>query len=150
MNEQLGVPSRSCPARSAVPPRRHALSREQRRSDHARDLALGLRFPVRPARGARTARALARRADWPGRGFGALFFGLFFVLYNIALGYTTAARASLALSTLPLQTMIVGALLGIEPLSARKCAGVAIAMGGVLAALGSGLAGRRPGRGGAS
>jgi drug/metabolite transporter (DMT)-like permease len=86
------------------------------------------------------------RADWPGvAALGLCFFGLFFIFYNIALGYTTAARASLALSTLPLQTMVVGALLGIEPLSARKCAGVAIAMGGVLAALGSGLAQAPPG-----
>jgi drug/metabolite transporter (DMT)-like permease len=86
------------------------------------------------------------RADWPGvAALGLCFFGLFFVLYNIALGYTTAARASLALSTLPLQTMVVGALLGIEPLSARKSAGVALAMGGVLAALGSGLAAAPPG-----
>jgi EamA-like transporter family len=91
--------------------------------------------------------ALALRVRWPGRAewpgvaaLGLSFFGLFFVFYNIALGYTTAARASLALATLPLQTMIVGALFGIEPLSARKTAGVAIAMGGVLAALGSGLA----------
>jgi drug/metabolite transporter (DMT)-like permease len=91
--------------------------------------------------------ALALRVRWPERAewpavaaLGLGFFGLFFVLYNIALGYTTAARASLALATLPLQTMIVGALFGIEPLSARKTAGVAIAMGGVLAALGSGLA----------
>ncbi|MGB6703862.1 MAG: DMT family transporter, partial [Pseudolabrys sp.] len=54
---------------------------------------------------------------------GLCFFGLFFVLYNIAVSYTTAARASLALSTLPLQTMIVGALLGIEPLTGRKTMG---------------------------
>lgn len=81
-----------------------------------------------------------RRADWPGvAALGLSFFGLFFVLYNLAVGYTTAARASLALSTLPLQTMLVGALLGIEPLSARKSAGVALAMLGVFAALASGL-----------
>ena len=67
------------------------------------------------------------------------YFGLFFVLYNIAMSYTTAARASLALSTLPLQTMVVGALLGIEALTARKTAGVLVAMCGVLAALSSGL-----------
>jgi drug/metabolite transporter (DMT)-like permease len=67
------------------------------------------------------------------------YFGLFFVLYNVAISYTTAARASLALSTLPLQTMIVGALLGIEPLSRRKILGVLIAMSGVFAALASGL-----------
>jgi drug/metabolite transporter (DMT)-like permease len=80
------------------------------------------------------------RRDWPAiAGLGLCFFGLFFVLYNIAMAYTTAARASLALSTLPLQTMVAGALLGIEPLTARKSIGVAIAVLGVFAALASGL-----------
>ena len=37
--------------------------------------------------------------------------------------------------------MLVGALLGIEPLSVRKSLGVAIAMLGVFAALASGLVG---------
>ena len=61
------------------------------------------------------------RSDWLAvAALGLCFFGLFFVLYNIAVSYTTAARASLALSTLPLQTMVVGALLGIEPLTERK------------------------------
>ena len=78
--------------------------------------------------------------DWPAiAGLGICFFGLFFILYNIAVGYTTAARASLALSTLPLQTMLIGALLGSEPLTARKSAGVGIAILGVLAALASGI-----------
>jgi drug/metabolite transporter (DMT)-like permease len=91
--------------------------------------------------------ALLLRAKWPKRSdlpavaaLGLCFFGMFFVLYNIAVGYTTAARASLALSTLPLQTMVVGALLGIEPLTMRKSLGVGIAVLGVLGALGSGLA----------
>jgi drug/metabolite transporter (DMT)-like permease len=80
------------------------------------------------------------RCDWlPVAGLGICYFGLFFVLYNIAMSYTTAARASLALSTLPLQTMVVGALLGIEALTARKTAGVLIAMGGVFIALASDL-----------
>jgi drug/metabolite transporter (DMT)-like permease len=51
---------------------------------------------------------------------GICFFGLFFILYNIAISYTTAARASLALATLPLHTMVVGALLGVERLTARR------------------------------
>src|SRR5262245_52264726 len=81
------------------------------------------------------------RRDWPAVALlGIGFYGLFFVLYNIAMGYTTAARASLALSTLPLQTMVVGALLGIEPLTVRKSLGVCIAILGVVAALASGLA----------
>jgi drug/metabolite transporter (DMT)-like permease len=86
------------------------------------------------------------RADWPGvAALGLAFFGLFFILYNIAVGYTTAARASLALSTLPLQTMLVGALLGLEPLTARKALGVGIAVLGVAGALASGLAAAPPG-----
>ena len=81
-----------------------------------------------------------KRSDWPAvAALGIGFFGLFFILYNIAVGYTTAARASLALSTLPLQTMLVGAVLGVEPLTRRKSIGVAIAIAGVFAALASGL-----------
>lgn len=80
------------------------------------------------------------RRDWPAVvALGVAFFGLFFVFYNIAVAFTTAARASLALSTLPLQTMLVGAFLGIEPLTKRKSFGVAIAMVGVFVALASGL-----------
>jgi drug/metabolite transporter (DMT)-like permease len=87
-----------------------------------------------------------KRSDWPAvAALGVCFFGAFFILYNIAVGYTTAARASLALSTLPLQTMLVGALLGAELLTWRKSAGVAIAMLGVLAALASGLMAAPPG-----
>ena len=80
------------------------------------------------------------RRDWSAVAIlGVCFFGLFFVLYNIAIGFTTAARASLALATLPLHTMVVGALLGIEPLTKRKSIGVSIAVLGVIAALASGL-----------
>lgn len=72
---------------------------------------------------------------------GICFFGFFFILYNVAVSYTTAARASLALATLPLQTMVVGALLGVEPLTKWKTTGVCIAVFGVVAALGSGVSG---------
>ena len=96
--------------------------------------------------------ALLLRVRWPrGRdrlgvaALGLAFFGLFFILYNIAISYTTAARASLALSTLPLQTMLVGGVLGVEPLTWRKSLGVVIAMLGVVAALASGLAAAPPG-----
>ena len=40
------------------------------------------------------------------------FFAAFFVVYNLALSFTTAARGALALSTLPLLTMLVAAALG--------------------------------------
>lgn len=96
--------------------------------------------------------ALLLRVKWPPpgdrlrvAGLGALFFGLFFIFYNVAVGYTTAARASLALATLPLQTMVGGALLGIERLTARKSAGVVIAILGTCAALAAGLGEAPPG-----
>lgn len=95
-------------------------------------LMLGVRWPQRP--------------DWPAvAGLGICFFSLFFILYNIAVSYTTAARASLALATLPLHTMVVGALLGVERLTARKMMGVGIAVLGVAAALAAGLAQSPPG-----
>jgi len=91
--------------------------------------------------------ALLTKVRWPQRRdllpvavLGLCFFGLFFILYNVAIGYTTAARASLALATLPLQTMVVAALLGAEPLTVRKTAGVCIAVFGAVAALAAGLA----------
>jgi drug/metabolite transporter (DMT)-like permease len=87
-----------------------------------------------------------KRQDWPAvAALGFAFFGVFFVLYNIAMSYTTAARASLALATLPLYTMVVGALLGIEPLTKRKSIGVGIAVLGVFAALATGLSAAPPG-----
>ena len=86
-----------------------------------------------------------KRRDWPTvAALGIAFFGLFFIFYNIAVGYTTAARASLALATLPLQTMLVGAVLGAEPLTMRKSTGVLIAVLGVFAALASGLSAAPP------
>lgn len=86
------------------------------------------------------------RHDWAAVAvLGLCFFGLFFVLYNIAIGFTTAARASLALATLPLHTMVVGVLLGIEPLTLRKSTGVGVAVLGVIAALASGLSSAPPG-----
>jgi drug/metabolite transporter (DMT)-like permease len=71
---------------------------------------------------------------------GLLFFGLFPVLFNASLALTTAARGALALSTLPLLTMLTAALLGVERLSRRKSVGVFIAMTGVATALVLGLA----------
>jgi drug/metabolite transporter (DMT)-like permease len=91
--------------------------------------------------------ALAFRSRWPKRrdwigvaGLGILFFGIFMALFNLSLRYTTAARGALALSTLPLLTMVVGAALRIEPLTARKTIGVLVAMAGVAFALAAGLA----------
>jgi drug/metabolite transporter (DMT)-like permease len=84
--------------------------------------------------------------DWPAvAGLGVLFFALFPLLFNASLIFTTAARGALALSTLPLLTMVVGAALGSEALTARKSLGVVIAMFGVAIALLSSLTSAPPG-----
>jgi len=70
---------------------------------------------------------------------GVLFFSIFFVFYNLALSFTTAARGSLALSCLPLTTMVVAWLFKKEQFTTRKVAGVCIAIGGVAMALWAGL-----------
>jgi drug/metabolite transporter (DMT)-like permease len=86
------------------------------------------------------------RRDWPGvAGLGLLFYGLFPVLFNASLIFTTAARGGLALSTMPVLTMAVGAALGVEPLTRAKTAGVLISVAGVAVALLSGLASAPPG-----
>ena len=90
--------------------------------------------------------ALLQGGRWPARrdwavvgGLGVLFFAVFPLLFNASLIFTTAARGALALSTLPLLTMVVGAALGTEALTARKSIGVVIAMLGVAIALLAGL-----------
>jgi len=70
---------------------------------------------------------------------GLMYFGLFPILFNASLAFTTAARGALALSTLPLLTMVAAALAGVEAMTLRKSAGVLLAMGGVALALMSGL-----------
>jgi drug/metabolite transporter (DMT)-like permease len=101
-----------------------------------------LLLPVALLRGG----AWPARRDWPGvAALGLLFFALFPILFNASLIFTTAARGALALSTLPLLTMLVGAALGSEPLTGRKTIGVLTAMLGVALALLSGLASAPPG-----
>src|SRR5260221_2808847 len=56
------------------------------------------------------------RRDWPAVvTLGLCFFGLFFVLYNVAIGFTTAAPASLAPAALPRRTLVGGGPVGVEP-----------------------------------
>lgn len=90
--------------------------------------------------------ALLQGGRWPAHrdwlavgGLGVLFFAVFPLLFNASLIFTTAARGALALSTLPLLTMLVGAALGSEALTLRKSLGVVVAMFGVALALLSGL-----------
>lgn len=70
----------------------------------------------------------------------ALFFVGFPVLFNLALAWTTAARGALSLAALPLLTLLLAAAVGAEPLTARKLAGVLLAIIGIMLALGSDLA----------
>lgn len=95
--------------------------------------------------------ALLLRSPWPrGRDWlavtalGILFFGLSQSLFNVALGFTTAARGALAMATLPLLTMVAGALLRVERLTLRKSLGVLIAIGGVALVLLTELASAPP------
>ena len=90
--------------------------------------------------------ALAMRVRWPrGRdlvltvALGALFYGVFFVVYAQALTYTTAARGALGVATLPVLTMAVAAALGRERLTGRKTTGVLVALVGVAMSLAAGL-----------
>ncbi|EJN05552.1 DMT family transporter [Phyllobacterium sp. YR531] len=90
--------------------------------------------------------AISREGNWPSlrdlpavAALGLLFFAVFPGLFNASLMFTTAARGALALSTLPLMTMLIGAALGIERLTIRKTTGVLIATTGVATALVSGL-----------
>ena len=96
--------------------------------------------------------ALIKGEQWPGRrdwpaviGLGLLFFVVFPVLFNAALIYTTAARGALALSITPLITMLIAALLRIEPLTLRKSVGLVLAMSGVVIALAASLSVSPPG-----
>jgi drug/metabolite transporter (DMT)-like permease len=95
---------------------------------------------------------IALRARWPrGRDWiwtaclGVLQFALFSVVFNVAFMFTTAAHGSLALSTMPLLTMLVAALLRAERLTARKTAGVLIAMAAVASVFVTGASGEPAG-----
>jgi len=70
---------------------------------------------------------------------GLMYFGLFPILFNASLAFTTAGRGALALSTLPLLTMVAAALAGVETMTLRKTMGVLLAVGGVGLALRPGL-----------
>jgi len=94
-------------------------------------------LPLALASGARFPRGADRLAVGA---LGVLFFAVFFFMYNIAMSLTSAARGSLALSVLPLTTMLAAALLGREELTRRKTCGVLIAIAGVAVALSAGLA----------
>jgi len=86
------------------------------------------------------------RKDWFGTAaLGLLLFGLSPVLFNLSLVYTTAARGALALSTVPLLTILAGAVLRVERATSRRSLGVAVAMAGVAVTLARSLTAAPPG-----
>ena len=120
---------------------RHALSGRQRRRRHARHSALGHRLPVRAAGRAAAARTLAAAQRLAGRGRSRRLL-LRPVLRALQHRRRATRRRRAPASRCPpcrCRPCWSRALLGIEPLTARKSAGVAIAMLGVFAALASGL-----------
>jgi len=63
-------------------------------------------------------------------------FGLLIALLNYALRFIPSARAALLFATMPLLTMLLGAALGRERVTAAKTAGVLLTIVGVALALG--------------
>ena len=74
-------------------------------------------------------------------GLGTLFFALYPYLFALSLAHTTAARGSLALSTMPLLTLSFAILLGREAFSWTRLSGILIAVGGLAYALSTKLEG---------
>jgi drug/metabolite transporter (DMT)-like permease len=68
-------------------------------------------------------------------GLGTLMFTVFPLLFSFGLAYTTAARGALALSAMPVLTMLLARLTLGEPLTPQRMAGVVLAMTGVAWAL---------------
>ncbi|MCP4298173.1 MAG: DMT family transporter [Proteobacteria bacterium] len=77
-------------------------------------------------------RAIFARRDLIPLGFlGVTQFALSMWLLNYGIQFTPSTRAALIFSTLPLQTMIIGSILGIEALSLNKSLGVFLTIIGV-------------------
>lgn len=75
--------------------------------------------------------------DWlPVLALGAIQYTAFGWLFAAGLSYVPAARGALVLATLPVQTLILAALLGRERLTTAKIAGALCALAGVAIALG--------------
>jgi drug/metabolite transporter (DMT)-like permease len=67
---------------------------------------------------------------------GIVQFAILILLLNVGLMHIPAGRAALIFSAFPLLTMLLGAALGRERMTARKTAGVVLTMLGVAIALG--------------
>jgi drug/metabolite transporter (DMT)-like permease len=68
-------------------------------------------------------------------GLGMLFFGLFPFLFSWAFIYTTAARGSLVLATMPIWTMLISKAIGHETVSAKSFIAIVLTLAGLVIAL---------------
>lgn len=68
-------------------------------------------------------------------GLGILFFALFPFLFSWAFVYTTAARGSLVLATMPIWTMLISKTIGHETVSAKSLIAIGIVLFGLTIAL---------------
>jgi drug/metabolite transporter (DMT)-like permease len=92
-----------------------------------------------------TTRVRIRGADLPVvLGLGIVQFGLMQLLFVSAFHYMPAARGALVLSTMPIQTLILAALLRREQLTPLKVLGGLLAFAGVAVALGDRAAASGP------
>lgn len=90
----------------------------------------------------RAVRAIDRRDRLPAMALGIGQFALLIALLNFGLQSVPAAPAALIFASFPLLALGVAAALGHERLTARKLVAVALTLGGVAVALGSGVAAR--------
>lgn len=76
------------------------------------------------------------RADWPAIfAMGLLQFGLFGWLFSAGFTYVSAARGTIVMATMPIQTLIIAALVGRERFTLLKLVGTLVGTLGVLVAL---------------
>ncbi|MBT3399104.1 MAG: DMT family transporter [Rhodospirillaceae bacterium] len=92
---------------------------------------------------ARIPRVSRRDFVWLGI-FGVIMFSGFPFFMTRALEDTTAARGALVFATLPLTTIVIGALFRIERLTLRKIIGIGIAITGTSIVLGESVAAAAP------
>ncbi|MBL8697700.1 MAG: DMT family transporter [Alphaproteobacteria bacterium] len=76
------------------------------------------------------------RADWPAIfAMGLLQFGLFGWFFSAGFTYVSAARGTIVMATMPIQTLLISALVGRERFTLLKLVGTLVGVAGVLVAL---------------
>lgn len=72
------------------------------------------------------------RGDWlPLIGLGCVFYGLYPILFSLALAWTTALHAALVLPLMPLATLVFATLAAHETMTWQKLAGLGLGAAGV-------------------